>query len=98
MQAGKKFFNGIGQKLLDACRPLLGADTLHLSGGGCGLCPTCAQADGEPCRFPDRALSSLEAYGIDVYNTSKSTELKYVNGPDTVTYFGMILFRERKDG
>ena len=98
MQAGKKFFNGIGQKLLDACRPLLGPDTLHLSGGGCGLCKTCAQADGEPCRFPDRALSSLEAYGIDVYNTSKHTELKYVNGPDTVTYFGMVLFRERRDG
>ena len=24
--------------------------------------------------------------------TSKHTDLKYTNGPDTVTYFGMILF------
>ena len=98
MQAGKKRFVGIGQTLLDTLRPLLGDDALHLSGGGCGLCKTCARVTDEPCRFPDRALSSLEAYGIDVYNTTKNTSMKYVNGPDTVTYFGLVLFREREDG
>ena len=65
---------------------------LHLTGGGCHLCQRCAKQDGIPCRFPDKALSSLEGYGIDVYRTSKATELKYVNGENTVTYFGIILF------
>lgn len=65
---------------------------LHLSCGGCKLCDRCAKADGLPCRFPEQALSSMEAYGIDVYNTCKPTELKYINGQNTVTYFGVVLF------
>lgn len=65
---------------------------LHLTGGGCHLCQRCAKLDALPCRFPDMALSSLESYGIDVYRTSKATHLKYINGENTVTYFGIILF------
>lgn len=67
---------------------------LHLSCGGCHLCPTCAKVSGEPCRMPDQALSSLEGYGVDVYQTTKNTPLQYINGPDTVTYFGIVLFTE----
>jgi hypothetical protein len=44
--------------------------------------------------MPQKALSSLEAYGVDVYQTTQNTGLKYVNGPDTVTFFGMILFHD----
>ena len=65
---------------------------LHLSKGGCGACSPCAKVKGEPCRFPDRALSSLEAYGINVSATVKSTSMKYINGVNTVTYFGVVLF------
>jgi len=65
---------------------------LHLSNGGCDLCETCGAIDGTPCRFPDLALPSVESYGMDVYRTSKAAGLKYNNGPNTVTYFGLILF------
>lgn len=65
---------------------------LHLSCGGCRLCERCAKADGLPCRKPEQALPSMEGYGIDVYNTCKPTELKYINGTNTVTYFGILLF------
>ncbi len=68
-------------------------DYLHLSKGGCGLCPTCAKVEGEPCRFPDKALPSLEAYGVNVSATVKDTSMKYINGVNTVTYFGMVLFK-----
>ncbi len=98
MQAAKKALVGVSQRLLDALRPVLGDKALHLSGGGCGLCGTCAKITGEPCRHPDRALPSLESYGMDVYNTTKNTPLKYINGANTVTYFGMVLFSERSDG
>ena len=67
---------------------------LHLSKGGCGMCSPCAKAKGEPCYFPDMALSSLEGYGINVSATVKSTSMKYINGANTVTYFGIVLFRE----
>lgn len=67
---------------------------LHLTGGGCHLCERCAKLDEAPCRYPDAALSSLEGYGIDVYRTSLATDLKYINGENSVTYFGIILFSD----
>jgi predicted metal-binding protein len=70
---------------------------LHLSSGGCRVCQRCAARDGLPCLYPDRAMASLEAYGIDVYKSAKNAGLPYSNGPNTVTYFGMILFGEERD-
>ena len=67
-------------------------DHLHLSCGGCRLCERCAKLDGLPCREPERAMPSMEGYGIDVYSTCKPTELKYINGANTVTYFGIVLY------
>ena len=67
---------------------------MHLSCGGCHLCERCVKPSGEPCRKPDQALPSLEGYGVDVYQTVRNTTLRYINGTNTVTYFGMILFEE----
>lgn len=71
--------------------PLLGKH-LHLSCGGCRLCERCARQDGLPCRRPEQALPPMEGYGIDVYQTTKATDLKYINGQNTVTFFGIVLF------
>ena len=98
MQEAKEEFVRVSQRLNQRLDDLLQGEYLHLSGGGCGLCAVCAKVTDEPCRFPDKALSSIEAYGVDVYNTTKGTELKYINGQDTVTYFGMVLFEEEKHG
>lgn len=84
----------LSQRIQYSIQPVLSSGFLHLSCGGCHLCPTCAKVTDELCRFPDKALSSLEGYGIDVYNTTKSTTLKYINGQNTVTYFGMVLYME----
>ncbi len=82
------------QKLWKQLRGVLPAGSLCLSVGGCGLCKPCAKVTGEPCRFPEEALSSLEAYGIHVSMTAGKTALKYINGQNTVTYFGMVLFQD----
>lgn len=81
----------VSQRVNDAVRPLL-PGCLHLSCGGCNLCERCARMDNEPCRMPEKALPPMEGYGIDVYNTTKPTELKYINGQNTVTFFGIVLF------
>jgi predicted metal-binding protein len=57
--------------------------------GGCKLCEICAYPD--PCRFPDRIYSSIEAAGIDVTQLSKAGGVRYNNGENTITYFSMIL-------
>ena len=68
------------------------SDALHLGVGGCGICETCAKQMSEPCRFPEKAIFSLEAYGINVSELAKSANMKYINGQNTVTYFGAVLF------
>lgn len=85
----------VSQRLQDALSPLLKPGFTHLSCGGCRLCEeACTKLTGEPCRHPDRALPSMEGYGVDVYNTTKDTPLKYINGQNTVTFFGLVLFAE----
>lgn len=91
--AGKQHAH-ISVSIEENVRQLNRNDHLHLSCGGCHICETCAKKTDEPCRFPDKALVSLEGYGVDVYNTTKDTPLKYINGQNTVTYFGMVLFKE----
>lgn len=84
----------VSQRIDGTLKPLIPGNPLHLSCGGCHLCEVCAVRENQPCRRPGKALSSLEGYGIDVYNTARDTPLKYTNGQNTVTYLGMILFGE----
>ena len=65
---------------------------LPLSAGGCSVCERCAKMDDQPCRFPDKAISSLEAYCMNVSQLAEKCNMKYINGVNTVTYFSAILF------
>ncbi|AKN31752.1 metal-binding protein [Clostridium carboxidivorans P7] len=69
-------------------------NVLALKAGCCDICERCTYLDGEKCRFPDKALSSVEAYGIDVMALEKSAGIPYYNGPNTISYVGLILFNE----
>ena len=89
-EAGRRHAQ-LSQRLEDVFAPLL-PERLHLSCGGCRLCERCTKPDCLPCRHPDRALMSMEGCGIDVYQTTRPTPLKYINGQNTVTFFGIVLF------
>lgn len=92
MEAAKRKSNGIAISLREAVSGAGVAKMLALGAGGCGVCEECAKREGVPCRFPKLALPSLEAYGFDVAQLAKLCDMKYTNGPDTVTYFGAVLF------
>ncbi|MBR5546974.1 MAG: DUF2284 domain-containing protein [Clostridia bacterium] len=94
MGEAKKKHIKLSYQLEEELKPMVGAH-LHLTCGGCGLCERCARIDNQPCRFPEKAMASLEAYGVDVYQTTKSTTLKYINGQNTVTYFSALLFDQK---
>lgn len=66
--------------------------SLFLAAGACLLCERCTLPEGRPCRFPRQATPSLEAYGVDVSRLCAVCGLRYVNGVNTVTYFGAVLF------
>lgn len=92
MGASARCHAQVSQQVNDAMKEALHVPFLHLSCGGCNLCERCAKVDGLPCRFPEKALPPMEGYGIDVYQTTACTDLKYINGQNTVTFFGLVAF------
>ena len=62
-----------------------------LSAEGCTLCEKCTYPH-SPCRFSDKARSSVEANGISVVELAKQCDINYKNGNNTVTYFSVILY------
>jgi predicted metal-binding protein len=70
-------------------------EVLPLGAGPCKFCATCTYLDGEACRFPDKAMASVESYGIDVAALLKACGMPYHNGKETVSYVGCILFSNR---
>ena len=94
MLAAGERHNVLFRKAVNALAPhLTGDGFLALSAGACSVCEACTYLSGKPCRFPDQAVSSLEAYGIDVANLIARSGLAYINGPNTVSYVGLILYK-----
>jgi predicted metal-binding protein len=63
---------------------------LPLGAGCCKICKTCAYPD-EPCRFPEKRISSMEAYGMVVSDMCKKNQLAYYYGPNTIAYTSCFL-------
>ncbi|MDE8682527.1 DUF2284 domain-containing protein, partial [Blautia schinkii] len=58
-------------------------DMLMRGAGGCRICGQCAYP--KPCRFPEKAISYMEAYGLFVTQVCRDNNLKYFYGPRTIT-------------
>lgn len=65
-------------------------DALCLGAGGCRICAKCNFP--EPCRFPGKAVSSMEGYGLFVTQVCRDNNLKYYYGENTITYTACALF------
>lgn len=93
MMAGKDKHTTLFREAVGRVLPLLPpGEKLALCAGACEVCETCTYPSGEPCRLPGKAMASLESYGIDVAALISSAKLSYINGPNTVSYVGLILF------
>ena len=91
MRAAGKNHSALTLAIALAVRPML-EQSIMLGAGACGICGRCAKADDAPCRFPEKAAASLESYGISVTDLASLSGLKYINGQNTLTFFGGILF------
>ena len=65
-------------------------DALCLGAGGCRVCKQCAYP--EPCRAPEKAVSSMEGYGLFVTQVCRDAGVAYHHGDKTVTYTACVLF------
>jgi len=68
-------------------------NALCLGSGACRVCETCAWPD--PCRMPEQAVSSMEAYGLFVTEVCREHGVAYHHGERTVTYTSCILFSKK---
>ena len=69
-----------------------GADTLAIGAGCCTACAKCTYPD-SPCRFPEKMVSSMEAYGMLVLEVCKANGLTYYYGADKMAYTSCFLLR-----
>ena len=71
-----------------------GMDCFCLGYGGCPLCDPCKQVEGEPCAFPEKRISCMSAYCIDVGKLANRCGLEFAWVPEKLFLFGMIVFNE----
>ena len=92
MMAGRATFKAVARDLEKALKPHLDRHIM-LANEGCGLCAECTYP-GAPCRFPDQVHGAIEGYGIFVNILAQQAGMNYINGTNTVTYFGGLLHDE----
>lgn len=92
MVAGMEGFKQIASMLDDAVHDVLSAYLL-LANEGCHKCKACTYPTA-PCRFPDKLHASIEAFGFNVSELAHLAGINYINGQNTVTYFGALCFNQ----
>ena len=63
---------------------------LALGAGACRFCAKCTCPEA-PCRFPDKRISSMEAYGMLVLEVCKANGMQYYYGKTAIAYTGCFL-------
>ena len=84
-QEHKEHFSEMHDTLLEK-----GIKVLALGAGCCTICPKCTYPD-SPCRFPERAVASMEAFGMVVLEVCKANGLQYYYGADRMAYTSCFL-------
>lgn len=90
MLEAMKDFKNTARMLDKKIRGTLGPGQI-LSNESCDRCKTCTYPNG-PCRFPDELHHSIEGYGFYVSELAELAGIKYMNGANTVTFFGGVLY------
>ena len=60
--------------------------------GGCPLCDPCKRITNEPCAHPDKKISCMSAYCIDVAKLAEKCDLEFAWVPEKLFLFGMFVF------
>jgi predicted metal-binding protein len=84
-QRHKKNFTALAEKVR-----ALYPDATCLGAGGCTVCKKCNYP--EPCRFPDKAFSSMEGYGMLVSDVCTANNVPYYHGKNTIAFVACYLF------
>lgn len=89
MEEAQKQHNENFQRLLARLRERY-PHMLPMGAGACTICEKCTYPDA-PCRFPERACPSMEAYGLFVSRVCEKSGIPYYSGKQTITYTSCFL-------
>lgn len=87
----KKAHNAAVLRLMDKLRKA-GVSGFCLGYGGCPLCDPCARKENRPCAHPEKKISCMSAYCIDVATLAGKCGLEFDWNPKKLYLFGMIVF------
>lgn len=83
----KEQFLHLHDELLEICRQVL-----PIGVGCCTRCKTCTYPE-QPCRMPNKRISSMEAYGMIVMQVCKDNGMGYYYGSDKLAYTSCFLIK-----
>jgi predicted metal-binding protein len=86
-QKHKKNFAALVEKIKERYN-----DVLPMGAGTCEICESCTYPDA-PCRFPDKSISSMEAYGLWVSKVCELSGIPYNYGKATITFTSCYLLK-----
>ncbi len=66
-------------------------DCLPLTAGSCTICSECTYPDA-PCRFPEKSMSSMEAFGLFVSDVCTKNNVEYNYGEGKICFTGCFLY------
>lgn len=71
-----------------------GLEVMGLSTDSCAICAQCSYP-AAPCRHPDKMYPCVESHGIVVTALAERLGVPYIYGGNIVTWFSLLLFREK---
>jgi Predicted metal-binding protein (DUF2284). len=83
------------QRLLHLVEVLRGEkrDILPMGAGACTVCDDCTCPE-SPCRYPEKAIISMEAFGLWVSDVCKKNGVPYNYGENKMAYTSCILLKQ----
>ena len=96
LQAAKNQNNQVG----DAIQERLETEkrrSLRARAGQCSYCTECEAVKGKPCTYPPKGQISLSAFCVNVASLAETCGMKFQNGENTLTYFGVIFFGDPEE-
>lgn len=91
IQASKKAHNAAILRFTEKLRQA-GIKGYCLGYGGCPICDPCNRVANEPCAHPDKKISCMSAYCIDVAKLAGKCGLEFAWVPEKLFLFGMFVF------
>ena len=90
MHDGMIRFKETVDRFADSIKLIIG-NGLILSNEGCNRCKDCTYPNA-PCRFPKKMYPSIEGFGFIVSELAGQAGIRYNNGPNTITFFGAVVY------